>query len=576
VGNFDLRLPNITGEDADTQLKQMSSYLYQMVEQLNWALNTSNASETAVVQYSENGEVIVPDDSKSLATFESIKDLIIKSADIVDAYSEQMRHTLKGAYVATSEFGKYFSTAELDFEGTPTNLTQFYRLVEGIDSDVKLMRSTNAYIKEGMLDIRGDGVPVFGIEVGQITKDEEGKELYNAFARFTSNGIYLYNADSKVPSAEFSTDSLVAKNLLVYDNQGRIIIKADSSTRAVEIAGFSIDSNKMKKDYSFNGRNGTVTIDRGLTVTEGNSECRIEDAYVLLKDTYIGEETSIQANLIYVSDLEYKNICKMQNDGFYANGENASTTVKSTGITTGGDINCSTLYTSGGGIVAQDGNAYINNPSIKGWVGSLLLDRMPKSGGIFSGNVGVDSGDETDTYVRVKNSANNAILLTNYEYAGVYHNSSSGYRNGKWLIYMDKSGIVTCASGSDRRLKNDLGEISDREALSLLAVQPHLFTYKADEKKIVQHGFMAQDIRDVLIENEIGYRPFINIYTKDREGYETYDLNTPEEEVEYGIDYSKFVPILWKGWQIHEREIKELKEQVKTLTETIKEMRKEE
>ena len=33
-----LRYPNITGEDPQKQLEQMKSYLFQLVDQLNYAL----------------------------------------------------------------------------------------------------------------------------------------------------------------------------------------------------------------------------------------------------------------------------------------------------------------------------------------------------------------------------------------------------------------------------------------------------------------------------------------------------------------------------------------------------------
>lgn len=38
--SIDIRLPNITGGSATEQLAQMKSYLQQLTQQLNWALNT--------------------------------------------------------------------------------------------------------------------------------------------------------------------------------------------------------------------------------------------------------------------------------------------------------------------------------------------------------------------------------------------------------------------------------------------------------------------------------------------------------------------------------------------------------
>ena len=35
-----LRLPNITGKSEQEQLQQLKSYLYQLVQELNWAFET--------------------------------------------------------------------------------------------------------------------------------------------------------------------------------------------------------------------------------------------------------------------------------------------------------------------------------------------------------------------------------------------------------------------------------------------------------------------------------------------------------------------------------------------------------
>ena len=38
--SVDIRLPNITAATAEGQMAEMQSYMYQLVQQLNWALNT--------------------------------------------------------------------------------------------------------------------------------------------------------------------------------------------------------------------------------------------------------------------------------------------------------------------------------------------------------------------------------------------------------------------------------------------------------------------------------------------------------------------------------------------------------
>lgn len=89
----DIRLPNITATDAGAQVAQMRSYLYQMVEQLNWALATLESGKTAV----ENGTVVAADGSSSettLGQFKGLRDLIAKSAETARTEIERLDDAL--------------------------------------------------------------------------------------------------------------------------------------------------------------------------------------------------------------------------------------------------------------------------------------------------------------------------------------------------------------------------------------------------------------------------------------------------------------------------------------------------
>ena len=82
--SIDLRLPNITGKTQEERLSQLQSYTYQLVEKLNWALNALESNYgggfSAVVYNGAQGNTASA--SASLRTFDSIKELIIKSSDI--------------------------------------------------------------------------------------------------------------------------------------------------------------------------------------------------------------------------------------------------------------------------------------------------------------------------------------------------------------------------------------------------------------------------------------------------------------------------------------------------------------
>lgn len=161
---------------------------------------------------------------------------------------------------------------------------------------------------------------------------------------------------------------------------------------------------------------------------------------------------------------------------------------------------------------------------------------------------------------------NQDIALSTHGNAGVYSDTHS-----KWLIYINSSGTVT-ANTSDIRYKNVLGKLPDEEAIEILEnVDIINFTYKKDQKGVVQNGISAQQLRDILINKNIGYRPYLSIAEKD--GDETFeDITVDEDKVVYSVDYGRMMPLVWKGWQIHNEQIKALCAENETLKTRIQEL----
>lgn len=202
--SLDLRLPNITAADAQGQVLQMKNYLYQMVQQLNYSMQTvqNNAAEAAV-KATQTASAALKTDPAS--TFSDIKALIIKSADIVNAYYDEINRRLEGVYVAQSTFGTYTEKTSQEIDENSTNINQAFTNIQQIqvalDSAVNemskienIMVSVNAYINSGLLYTDEEGVPVYGIEVGQRT-EVDGKEVFDKYARFTSNKLSFYDSN---------------------------------------------------------------------------------------------------------------------------------------------------------------------------------------------------------------------------------------------------------------------------------------------------------------------------------------------------------------------------------------------
>ena len=114
-----IRLPNITATTDSGKLAQVQSYMYQLVEQLNMALQTveqSSASKTPTPAVTASG--VAQKEAEAQSTFGSIKSLIIKSADIVNAYYDKISARLDGMYVAESDFGTFVQQTSNENQAT--------------------------------------------------------------------------------------------------------------------------------------------------------------------------------------------------------------------------------------------------------------------------------------------------------------------------------------------------------------------------------------------------------------------------------------------------------------------------
>lgn len=193
---MDIRLPNITAATPELQISQMQSYMYQLVQQLNWALNavdSASREENPDVELTGGTGEITQEEAQT--TFNSLKSLIIKSADIVNAYYEVMKERFDGDYVASSDFGIYQETTQNEIIKNSTSIEQIYSNLQTIISDIETLEhaviDTQAWIKSGLLEYDDQGVPIYGVEVGQKST-VDGEEKFDRFARFTSGGIYFY------------------------------------------------------------------------------------------------------------------------------------------------------------------------------------------------------------------------------------------------------------------------------------------------------------------------------------------------------------------------------------------------
>ena len=190
-----IRYPNIIGKSDAQKMEQMKSYLYQLADELNFQLDkTGNLMSGYPSTANETAKVAKKTDPVS--TFNDIKALIIKSADIINAYYDEINTRLEGVYVAESDFGSYAEQTSADIEATSKEIEQVYKNLQVISTDIESLEysmiEVNANIRSGLLYYDESGVPVYGLEIGQRT-ELDGTEIFNKFARFTSEKLSFYD-----------------------------------------------------------------------------------------------------------------------------------------------------------------------------------------------------------------------------------------------------------------------------------------------------------------------------------------------------------------------------------------------
>jgi hypothetical protein len=223
----ELRLPSIAGTDKE-QLVQIRNYLYQIIPQLQYALsNVETSGESGyVVQHQNAAASSSPSQPfDAVIAFKDLKPLIIKSADIVQAYYEEINKKLEGIYVAESDFGTYAQQTELNIKATSTYVDQQFSNVQTIVTNVsdaleQYKVDVRAYIRHGEVGTDKNGYPVYGVEIGQSTDSNETNNKVETFARFTSDRLSFFDS-SRAEVAYISNRKLYIKEVEILNKLTR-------------------------------------------------------------------------------------------------------------------------------------------------------------------------------------------------------------------------------------------------------------------------------------------------------------------------------------------------------------------
>lgn len=282
--------PTLQGDEKN-QLQQVWSYLYQLSEAINNNLDAIGGNELTDSERKTMQQILqaagVTQDGVS-TNYETLKSLIIKTADFVQNSLQEYRMKLLGETVASGQFGRYVRQTGLDVEVTPEGIKQNYSLRE-IAEDLKHYEvNAKNYIKTGLLRTVGS-IPVYGVAIGKdiVTFSQDGTETYNdgnKVAELTADELSFWQGGEKVAGYTGSKISFYYNGTeAFYIQNGKIYAAADlelGSGKKVKIDEWEFYNGGL----SYKGANDNIGFQLGRLSSKKIDHCGIYYRYYESQD----------------------------------------------------------------------------------------------------------------------------------------------------------------------------------------------------------------------------------------------------------------------------------------------------
>lgn len=224
-----IRYPAVNAENLSERLDQVVSYLRQLADELNLEADSTAQALVRVETRAAQRKNDPADD------FQAIKALIIKSADIVEAYSKKITASLEGKYVAVSDFGTYSQQTQARLEAADSALATTVSQVESLSGETR-QQLTQLRQTAGELTLRVDSL-------GQGVRTSTG-------FTFNDEGLTISRADTQMENRLDETGMHILRG-------GEELLTADSGgVRAVDVTVenyLQVGRNARFEDYG-NGR----------------------------------------------------------------------------------------------------------------------------------------------------------------------------------------------------------------------------------------------------------------------------------------------------------------------------------
>ena len=139
---------------------------------------------------------------------------------------------------------------------------------------------------------------------------------------------------------------------------------------------------------------------------------------------------------------------------------------------------------------------------------------------------------------------------------GLY--SGGDYYCKKNIYAKGKISTETWSSSSDRRLKQDISDLTDKDTFSLLNnFKPKTYKFKS-QTDVLRIGFIAQEVEEILKNQNLDKTLFVQTI-----------INPETKETTLGLNYIDMIAVLWKGWQLHQSILQSQNNRIKFLETQI-------
>ena len=169
---------------------------YQAQQTLNTSFNTRiSAANSTANSAKAAAESAGKDANTALNNQQTLRGDMENLGSSLKATDGKADQALTGANSAKEEAAAAKKAANDTAAGFAELESQAEDLAKQLDALNTIIITTNAYIKTGLLYEGADGVPVYGLEIGQ-TNTVNGQAVFSKFARFSADRLSFYDRNN--------------------------------------------------------------------------------------------------------------------------------------------------------------------------------------------------------------------------------------------------------------------------------------------------------------------------------------------------------------------------------------------